>query len=130
MNHNPNWDTQGSPDKHRQTTEVMGEHPGRLKHQLEEITAQIRTLAQHYEGDLEELLSLLRTLEQLHREIRERFFEPSLPDTRKDLYNLLREIEETGGWPYIERMKLQTFLKALTEDPQLPSEDGKFTIKD
>lgn len=105
MNHEPNRDTESS------------------NNQLEEITAKIRTLAQHYEGDLESLLSVLRTLEQLHREIREQFFEPSLPNTRKDLYYLLREIEETGGWPYIERMKLQSFLKALTEPSELPPTD-------
>lgn len=105
MNHDPNWDTQNS------------------NHQLEEVTSQIRSLAKQYQGDTEGLLSVLRTLEQLHREIREQFFEPSLPDTRKDLYHLLREIEETGGWPYIERMKLQSFLKTLAEDSQLPSSD-------
>ena len=53
---------------------------------------------------------LLRTLEDLHRRIQEQIFQPSLPDTRKNLYDLLREIEETGGWPYIERMKLQALL--------------------
>jgi hypothetical protein len=40
-------------------------------------------------------------------------FEPSLPNTRKDLYGLLRDIEETGGWPYIERMKLQMLMEKL-----------------
>ncbi|WP_013323534.1 hypothetical protein [Gloeothece verrucosa] len=104
MNHDPNGDTQTD------------------NKQLARITTEIRTLAQQCSGDLDALLSLLRTLEQLHREIREQFFEPSLPDTRKDLYHLLREIEETGGWPYIERMKLQILLKTLTPDSELPPE--------
>nr|WP_049858510.1 hypothetical protein [Gloeothece citriformis] len=105
MNQDPRWDIQGS------------------ENQLQEITTQIRALAQHYQGDVDALLQLLRTLEHLHREIREQFFEPSLPNTRKDLYHLLRDIEETGGWPYIERMKLQSFFKVLTEDSDLPSPD-------
>jgi hypothetical protein len=40
-------------------------------------------------------------------------FEPSLPDTRNALYQLVRDIEESGGWPYIERMKLQAVLQHL-----------------
>ncbi|NJL84189.1 MAG: hypothetical protein HC890_17010, partial [Chloroflexaceae bacterium] len=34
----------------------------------------------------------------------------ALPNTRQELSHLLRNIEETGGWPYIERMRLQEFL--------------------
>lgn len=49
----------------------------------------------------------------LHREIRVDMFEPILPNTRKDLYSLLKDIEESGGWPYIERMKLQALLLPL-----------------
>ncbi|MGH2413176.1 MAG: hypothetical protein ACRDEA_05710, partial [Microcystaceae cyanobacterium] len=73
------------------------------------------------------LLSVLRTLEHLHREIQEKLFEPSLPDTRNALYQLLREIEETGGWPYIERMKLQVLLSHLSTEVARPeqSEDGE-----
>lgn len=78
--------------------------------ELESIASLVRAAAQKYGGDSQGLLSLLRLLEGLHREIRTQQFEPSLPDTRNALYQLLRDIEETGGWPYIERMRLQTFL--------------------
>ncbi|MEY3826476.1 MAG: hypothetical protein RLZZ148_1292 [Cyanobacteriota bacterium] len=70
----------------------------------------IKNLAQEHRQDPLALLLILRLLEQLHREIREEIFEPSLPNIRNDLYNLLRDIEESGGWPYIERMKLKTLM--------------------
>lgn len=84
-----------------------------LKKQLEQISERILSLPPQYEGNTEDLLLILRTLEQLHRDICQQWFEPSLPQTRQDLYHLLREIEETGGWPYIERMKLQAILRYL-----------------
>jgi hypothetical protein len=67
----------------------------------------VQTTAQHYQGDSLALLSLLRTLEALHREIRDSCFQESLPGNRQALYALLRDIETEGGWPYIHRMKLQ-----------------------
>lgn len=85
-----------------------------LNSQLEAIKSDIWTIARQYEEDLDGLLSVLRTLELLHRDIREQMFEPSLPDNRQNLYHLLREIEERGGWPYIERMRLQQLLKKLS----------------
>ncbi len=88
-----------------------------LEGELQQVTTTVWDLARQQQGNSEGLLLLLRTLEHLHRQIREQMFEPSLPDTRQDLYHLLREIEETGGWPYIERMKIQSLLlKLLSQD--------------
>jgi len=84
-----------------------------LQEDQEQIAAVILALARRYEGDCLNLLSLLRTLESLHREIREDLFQPTLPNSRRELYNLLKDIEEEGGWPYIKRMKLQALLVAL-----------------
>lgn len=67
-------------------------------------------------GDTIALLALLRQLEQLHREIRDGIFQESLPDNRQKLYSLLKDIESEGGWPYIERMKLQSFLMNLLQE--------------
>jgi hypothetical protein len=39
-----------------------------------------------------------------------------LPDNRQALYSLLRDIEAEGGWPYIERMRLQAFLTNLEQE--------------
>lgn len=86
-----------------------------LKSQLEAIGTEIGDLAQKYQGNCSALLSLLRSLEYLHRTIREDFFEESLPNTRHALYDLLKQVDETGGWPYIERMKLQDFMLNLQE---------------
>ncbi len=87
-----------------------------LKAQLQEISTFVQTVVREYDGDVQNLLAVLRTLEVLHRQIRDDLFEPSLPNTRKDLYPLLRDIEESGGWPYIERMKLQELLQHLQAD--------------
>ncbi|MCA2619985.1 MAG: hypothetical protein EWV49_20885 [Microcystis aeruginosa Ma_QC_Ch_20071001_S25] len=84
-----------------------------LDSQLHSLVTTVTAIAQEQQGDCNGLLMLLRTLENLHRQIREQMFEPSLPNTRKDLYGLLRDIEETGGWPYIERMKLQMLMEKL-----------------
>ena len=59
------------------------------------------------------LLALLRLLEQRHRVICETLFYDALPDNRQTLYALLRDIEVNGGWPYIQRMKLQALLANL-----------------
>lgn len=57
----------------------------------------------------------MRQLEQLHREIRDGTFQESLPNNRQHLYAMLKDIESEGGWPYIERMRLQAFLSNLLE---------------
>jgi hypothetical protein len=89
----------------------------KLQSQLHDLTTTVTAIAQGHQNDCHGLLLLLRTLENLHREIRSGMFEPSLPDTRQALYGLLRDIEETGGWPYIERMKLQILLgKVLSRE--------------
>ena len=77
---------------------------------MSDIQVAVWKCAEECQNDTQALLSLLRMLEQLHREIRVQLFEPYLPATRKELYQLLRDIEESGGWPYIERMKLQSLL--------------------
>ncbi|MDJ0713309.1 MAG: hypothetical protein QNJ54_03695 [Prochloraceae cyanobacterium] len=93
-----------------------------LESQLEEISSTIWNLAKKHEGDSRALLSLLRSLELLHRTIREEMFQESLPDTRNSLYHFLKEIDETGGWPYIQRMRLQDFLVHLQDETPLIAE--------
>ncbi|MEM9539827.1 MAG: hypothetical protein AAGA60_09975 [Cyanobacteria bacterium P01_E01_bin.42] len=86
-----------------------------LEARVTEIQETIAALAQNHRGDDRALLSILRSLEASHRQIREELFLPALPENRQGLARLLREIEETGGWPYIERMRLRTFLQYLEE---------------
>jgi DNA-binding transcriptional regulator YbjK len=90
-----------------------------LQVKLQAITADIRSLANSHQGNSLVLLALLRALEHSHREIRENLFQASLPDSRQALYALLRDIEEEGGWPYIDRMKLQLLLSNLPDDSEL-----------
>jgi hypothetical protein len=82
------------------------------------ITSEIRVIADRSSGDVLALLHLLRTLEKLHHEIQEGYFQAALPDSRQSLYALLRDIEENGGWPYIQRFKLQALCAHL-----LPEEE-------
>ncbi|HHP7232643.1 MAG TPA: hypothetical protein ACFCUY_17530 [Xenococcaceae cyanobacterium] len=91
-----------------------------LNANLDKIALELWVLAEKHQQDSLFLLSLLRSLEEIHRKIRTEMFEPSLPATRNKLYQLVRDIEEKGGWPYIERMKLQSLLKNL--EPEITSD--------
>ncbi len=80
---------------------------------LQEVFSKTLSIAENKRHDTLFLLYILRNLELIHRQIRTEMFEPSLPETRNDLYQLVKDIDEKGGWPYIERMKLQDLLKYL-----------------
>jgi hypothetical protein len=84
-----------------------------LQAKMQEVHQLVFALAQAHRDDSIALLALLRALELLHRSIQTEIFQDSLPNTRHDLYNLLRDIEETGGWPYIERMRLRALMEGL-----------------
>lgn len=86
-----------------------------LQSELPSLTAEIQALANRHQGNSRALLALLRALEQTHRDIHEGLFQASLPSNRQQLYALLRDIEESGGWPYIERMRLRSFLSNLPD---------------
>ncbi len=90
--------------------------PKKLAQELQQISTSILELANRCEGNDKLLLSILRNLEFVHRQIRVSLFQDSLPDNRQKLYFLLRDIEEQGGWPYIERMKIKDLLTKLAED--------------
>ena len=77
---------------------------------LQSLGDTIRNLANSRQGEGLALLALLRMLEGLHQEIRDSLFQDSLPDNRQALYSLLKDIEASGGWPYIHRMKLRSLL--------------------
>jgi hypothetical protein len=79
----------------------------------------IQKVANNYQGDTTKLLQLLRLLESQHRQIREGDFLAGLPTNRQALYKLLRDIEKSGGWPYIPSMSLRTLLSHLGESEQL-----------
>ncbi len=100
-----------------------------LSADLEEIATSIWTVAQRQQGQSLELLAILRLLEHLHQEIRDGLFQEALPQNRQALYALLRDIEQSGGWPYIHRMKLQTFLTHFVIEHELaakPSDTDTF----
>lgn len=82
---------------------------------LEKLSIEIQGIAADCQGDPIALLQLLRRLEQLHRDIQQEYFQSALPNNRQALYALLRDIEENGGWPYIQRWKLQSLLANLPE---------------
>ena len=82
---------------------------------IDEIAAKIHSIADRDRTDPIALLQLLRTLEHLHHEIQQGYFQSALPNSRQALYALLRDIEENGGWPYIQRWKLQELFANLAE---------------
>ena len=92
-------------------------------------------------GDEIALLGLLRLLEELHNQIRDAWFQDSLPTNRQRLYALLRDIEISGGWPYIQRMRLRALLEQLelaesiseadaNEDSDTDDAEGNLTTTD
>ncbi len=84
-------------------------------HPLGDTIDRIHEIANLNREDPIALLHVLRTLEQLHREIQQNHFQAALPDSRQALYALLRDIEENGGWPYVQRWKLQALFANLPE---------------
>ena len=77
----------------------------------------LRALASSLQGNPEALLDLLRRLEQLHRAIQDGPFRDSLPEDRNGLFRLLESMEDSGGWPYIPRLQLRTFMELLQREP-------------
>lgn len=97
-----------------------------LQQSLDRVCQELLAIAAQQGEDGIALLDLLRRLEQVHREICEDYFYPTLPERRRDLYNLLRDMEEEGGWPYIARPKLRlildNFFQAEGLDPNIPGQ--------
>ena len=83
---------------------------------LEQTAKDIYVLAEKHRDDSLFLLSLLRDLEQIHRQVRVQYFQAALPETRNDLYRFVKDIEEQGGWPYIERMRLKDLLQNMNRN--------------
>ena len=94
-----------------------------LSPHLQTLVDQVESLATDCQQDHTRLLELLRVLEDLHRHIRIDYFEPALPNTRRGLYGLLKDIEESGGWPYIERGKLSKFIGHLELNSEVDQAD-------
>lgn len=92
----------------------------KLQANLHAIAESLKELAASHQDNPHELLAILRSLESTHQEIRDRWFQNALPDNRQDFYTLLQDIEANGGWPYIERMRLQALLAKLDSHPTEP----------
>ena len=99
--------------------------------EIDSLPADLQTLAKSIEkaalarrGEEIALLELLRLLEKLHSHIRDEWFQEALPTNRQRLYALLKDIEVNGGWPYIQRMRLQSLLQGLELEEQNASLDG------
>ncbi len=90
----------------------MGLNEGQQQ-QLSSVLGELDQLAGNLAEDPEALLELLRQLEHLHRRIQDGPFRSSLPADRNHLFNLLQCMERTGGWPYIPRLQLRTFMDLM-----------------
>ena len=90
--------------------------PSNAQERLAPLLDAIRTLAEELDGNPEQLLLLLRDLERLHRDLQDGPFRQSLPEDRQKLFTLLQGMERNGGWPYIPRLQLRTFIDLLGQD--------------
>ena len=89
--------------------------------ELEEISDRLWQIAQEQQGDSSNLLQVLRVLESIHKRIRDDLFQQSLPTSRHELFNLLRDIETNGGWPHIYRMKINEICRYLEQSEESDS---------
>jgi len=103
----------------------IGVEEEKLSLKLQVIATAVHDTSVICQGDTIALLALLRQLEQLHREIRDGVFQESLPDNRQALYALLKDIESEGGWPYIERMRLQAYIANMQQEADSENEELK-----
>ena len=94
------------------TPPIAGDQTG-WESRLDQLLAELQTLATEADGQPDVLLQLLRRLEDLHRTIQDGPFRASLPADRGELFNLLQSMERSGGWPYIPRLQLRTFMDLL-----------------
>ena len=101
------------PSSSPETQDLASDAQARLDALLNDLTG----LAADLEGNPEALLALLRSIEALHRNIQDGAFRSSLPENRQHLFNLLQTMERSGGWPYIPRLQLKTFIAMLDQPP-------------
>jgi hypothetical protein len=99
----------------RQTPDGGDNHQASLNERLQQMSAIGQQLAIDHSQQTDNLLAILRTLEELHRHVREDYFQHALPRNRHGLYAMLQDMEANGGWPYIERMRLQSLLQELED---------------
>jgi hypothetical protein len=85
---------------------------------LQEPLDALLRIAEQRAQEPEALLDLLRRIEHLHRSIQDGPFRNSLPSDRNGLFTLLSEMESSGGWPYIPRLQLRTFMDLLSPEPE------------
>jgi small-conductance mechanosensitive channel len=90
--------------------------PGQQQ-RLKALLAELSSLSQELANQPEALVNLLRQLEQLHRQIQDGPLRGSLPSDRHKLFELLQNLEQSGGWPYIPRPQLHNFLRQLQQQP-------------
>lgn len=99
--------------------------PSSLAAELSRIQAELSQLANQHGTDSLATLMILRSLSATHARIRDDLFLPNLPSNRHELANILRDMEESGGWPFIERMRLQAFLINLDWQMGIPPDPKK-----
>ncbi len=99
-------------------TPVATPSPGPADPELQGALDTLLRIAEQRAEQPEALLDLLRRIEHLHRSIQDGPFRSSLPGDRNGLFNLLAEMEGSGGWPYIPRLQLRTFMDLLAPEPE------------
>lgn len=88
---------------------------GDQQQRLQALCAELEQLAAELANEPAALLALLRQIEQLHRNLQDGPFRSSLPSDRNQLFALLQSMERSGGWPYIPRLQLRTFMDLLQQ---------------
>ena len=116
------WAGSGFPEP--TSSSASGSYPWGDVASADPLITALLERAEQLQGDTAGLLALLRSIEAAHRAIQEGPFRSSLPEDRNRLFELLANMERSGGWPYIPRLQLRTFLDLLQpEGPEDPGPD-------
>jgi hypothetical protein len=102
----------------RDASPHVNPEPSAWEARLQALLAEVDAIAADLEDQPAPLLTLLRQIEALHRRIQDGPFRTSLPADRHQFFTLLQAMETSGGWPYIPRLQLRTFLDMLERDDQ------------
>jgi len=82
---------------------------------LEELQLHVSRLAQERQGNFRQLLELLHCLEDAYIFVREGPYMEALPDTRHELFRLLKDMEN-DNWPLLPKPQIRVLLNHLTQD--------------
>lgn len=89
---------------------------------LQALQKEVARLAETRNGDFRQLLELLHCLEDSYIYVREGPYMEALPDTRHDLFRLLKVMEQ-DDWPLLPKPQIRALLEHLEDQTKTDNSD-------